>query len=192
MPPQINNQQVLNEAVESLQQGGVILYPTETVWGLGCDAQSDAAIRKLYTIKQRDLSQKMISLIAEPSDIFDHVASPPPQILDIISSFERPTSMVFDDVLGLSPLLLDEGRGALRIASTDFDKALIKQSHCTLVSTSANLSGEVTPTSYAQISTHVLAAVDYVVSPDVVHKPMTGQPSDLVYISPAGDIRQLR
>ncbi len=186
-----NKQYIIAEAVQILQQGGVILYPTETVWGLGCSATSAAAIERLYKIKNRRIDKKMISLIAEAKDIFTYVSSPPPDILEIMQSFERPTSMVFDDVVGLSPLLLDEGRGALRVAANDVSKSLIKQSAAPLVSTSANVSMELTPLSFEDVSDDIKQQVDYILSPDLICTPMTGAPSDLVYISAAGDIEPL-
>ncbi len=185
-------QEQVNTAVEAILSGGTIVFPTETIWGLGCDATSDTAVQDLYQIKRRNLSKKLISLIAEPKDIFQYVSNPPPDILDIISSFDRPTSMIFEDVIGLSPLVMEDGSAALRIASTDFTKSVIKQSGRALVTSSANRSGDDFPTHYEQIDPGLLEEVAMVVDPTLAPADMTAQPSDLVRLDADGSITYLR
>ncbi len=185
-------QKVTTEAVECIQSGGIILYPTETVWGLGCDATNDKAIKRIFEIKQRQLDKKMIVLIAEKVDIYKMVANPPIDVLDIMESYETPTSFVFEDVIGLSPLLLDEGRGALRVARTPLDRAIVKQSERAIVSTSANVSGMPTPVDFRDISKSIKSQVDYIIEADVMEYKMSGTPSDIVYIRPDGSTECLR
>ncbi len=185
-------QEQVNQAVECILDGGVIIYPTETIWGLGCDATSDSAILKVYKIKGRNFSKKVITLIAEPKDIFSYVSNPPPDILDIIGGFERPTSMIFDDVVGLSSFVMDGGAAGLRIADTALDKSLIRQSGKPIVTTSANLSGDPSPLSYDDINPALLDSVDLVVDPETVDYEMTGRPSDIVRISADGSLTYIR
>ncbi len=182
----------LNHAVEAILAGESIIYPTETLWGLGCDATSDEAVRKLFKIKRRNLQKKVITMIAEDKDIFTYVSNPPPDILDIIQNFDRPTSMIFEEVVGLSELVMDDGAAAIRIAKTPFDKALIKQSGKPIVTTSANYSGNPSPSSLADIPASLIEQVAYAVGPFENPSSMTGTPSDIVKISKDGSYQYIR
>lgn len=185
-------QEEVSRTVQIINDGGVIIYPTETIWGIGCDARDDEAIQRIYRIKGRDTSKKMITMIAEPKDIFQYVTNPPPDILDVLQSFDRPTSVVFADVVGISDFLLYDGTAAFRTANTAFTKALLKQSKKPLVTTSANFSAEPAPKKYENINPDLMAKVDYTVAPLVVDYEMTGTPSDILKIDARGHITQIR
>jgi L-threonylcarbamoyladenylate synthase len=182
----------INACMAALQQDGVILYPTDTIWGLGCNAFSEAAWGKIFTIKNRPTHKSMIILLADPQDIGNYVAHPPPNIADIIASFEVPTTLIYQGATGISRHLINAGGSiAIRITTDPFCKALMQQMHAPLVSTSANLSGQPSPAFFHQIDDRIKAAVDYVVQyrqDDVA--PHT--PSRIMAIDEAGNLNHIR
>jgi len=150
--------------LEIINKGGIILYPTDTIWGIGCNATNAAAIAHIYRLKQRDDSKSLIILLAEAKDIFKYAANPHPDIVDIISGFERPTTVIYEQAIGLPVNLINaDGTIAIRITKDPFCKMLIKRMKKPLVSTSANISGMLSPASYSDISNEVKAGVDYIV-----------------------------
>jgi L-threonylcarbamoyladenylate synthase len=154
----------VNNALGILQQGGIILYPTDTIWGVGCDAGNAAAIRKIYDLKQRDDSKSLIILLAEAKDIFQYVANPHPDIVHIINGFERPTTVIYEQAIGLPDNLINaDGSIAIRITKDPFCKMLIKRLKKPLVSTSANVSGMPSPVSFESVSDAIKTGVDYIV-----------------------------
>jgi L-threonylcarbamoyladenylate synthase len=161
------HKKLFDEEVESalnvLRSGGVILYPTDTIWGLGCDATNAEAISKIYEIKHRDDSKSMIILVAEEKDILRHVASPDPQVFDFIEQQERPTTIIFDNAVGLPDnLVAGNGSVAIRMVRDEFCRHLVKRLQKPIVSTSANISGQPPPTCYADIAPELISKVDYV------------------------------
>lgn len=154
----------INKALEVLNAGGLLLYPTDTIWGIGCDATNGEAIRRIYALKQRDDAKSLIVLLAEAKDIFQYVANPHPDIVSIVKDFDRPTTVIYDQAIGLPDNLVNaDGSIAIRITKDPFCKSLIKRLKKPLVSTSANISGEPSPRSFAFIDPRVKAGVDYVV-----------------------------
>ena len=156
-------QDVIN-SLEVLRKGGVILYPTDTIWGLGCDATNQDAINKIYKLKQREESKSMIILVAEESDILKYVAAPDLQIFDFISGQEKPTTVIYENAVSLPDnLVQDEGSIAIRIVRDEFCRHLIKRLRKPLVSTSANISGDPSPATFKDISKKIKNSVDYIV-----------------------------
>ncbi|PWU04226.1 MAG: threonylcarbamoyl-AMP synthase [Bacteroidetes bacterium] len=154
----------ISNAVEVLRNGGTILYPTDTVWGLGCDATNEDAVQKIFEIKKRGESKTMIVLVADETDIMKFVASPDPAIFDYIDSVSRPTTIIYENAIGLaSNLIAENGSIAIRLTRDEFCKHLIKRLRGPIVSTSANISGEATPSNFGEISNEIIQAVDYVV-----------------------------
>jgi L-threonylcarbamoyladenylate synthase len=154
----------VNKALEILNQGGIILYPTDTIWGIGCDATNAEAIKNIYALKQRDDSKSLIILLAEAKDVFKYVANPHPDIVHIIGKFERPTTVIYEQAIGLPNNLINtDGTIAIRITKDPFCKTLIKRLKKPLVSTSANISGMASPQSFNDISDEIKNGVDYVV-----------------------------
>jgi len=154
----------VNKALEAIKEGGIILYPTDTIWGLGCDATNPDAIKKIYALKQRDDAKSLIILLAEAKDIFRFVANPHPDIVSIIQEFERPTTVIYEQALGLPDNLINmDGSIAIRVTRDPFCKSLIKRLKGPLVSTSANISGELSPGCFADIDTRIKESVDYIV-----------------------------
>lgn len=154
----------IKETLEHLQAGEVILYPTDTIWGLGCDATNAAAIADIYKLKQRDDSKSLIILLAEAKDIFQYVANPHPDIVGIVQSFTKPTTVIYDQAIGLPDNLVNkDGTIAIRVTKDPFCKSLIKRLKKPLVSTSANISGEPSPLSFSDVSEQIKNGAGYIV-----------------------------
>lgn len=155
----------IKRCVDVLQRGGVIVYPTDTVWGIGCDATNEAAIEKIFALKERPPQKSMIVLLADARDILQHVAAPPPDIIAIAESFEQPTTVIYENALGLAEnAIAEDGSIGIRVTNDAFCKALIKRFRKPIISTSANKSREPTPVIFKEISTGILQGADYVVS----------------------------
>ncbi|MEO8583244.1 MAG: L-threonylcarbamoyladenylate synthase [Flavitalea sp.] len=147
-----------------LDQGGTILYPTDTVWGIGCDATNEAAVEKVYALKERSLLKSMIVLVAEPKDILQYVASPDPRVFELLEKTTRPTTMIFEGAIGFAQnLIADNGSIGIRIVQDTFCRHLIKRFRKPITSTSANISGDPAPGNFKQVLNHIRTGVDYVV-----------------------------
>ena len=154
----------INKALEVLTKGGLLLYPTDTIWGIGCDATDAAAVKRIYTLKQRDDAKSLIVLLAEAKDIFKYVANPHPDIVSIVQEFDRPTTVIYEQAIGLpNNLVNQDGSIAIRVTKDHFCKSLIKRLKKPLVSTSANISGRPSPRSFSDIEQEVKEGVDYIV-----------------------------
>jgi len=150
--------------LEILQRGGVILYPTDTIWGIGCDATNPDAVKKIIDLKQRPPAKSMIVLMADLKDINRYVSRPEPYIAEYLEKTSRPTTVIYEGALGLAENLSGEdGTIAIRIVQEDFCRHLIKRLRKPLVSTSANISGQKSPENFAGISAEILNGVDYIV-----------------------------
>jgi L-threonylcarbamoyladenylate synthase len=154
----------VEQCLQVLQRGGIILYPTDTIWGLGCDATNEAAVEKIYQIKKRPASKSMIVLLADERDVLKYVAGLDLQLFDYLEQTEKPTTVIYDGAIGLAENLLgDDGSIGIRIVKETFCKHLIKRFRKPLVSTSANISGEASPENFSAISTVIKEQVDYIV-----------------------------
>lgn len=157
-------EQDLEHCLSVLHAGGTILYPTDTVWGIGCDATNPAAVQKVFNIKERPAQKSMIVLLADEKDILQYVANPDPHVFDYLRTVHKPTTVVYDGAVGLAEnLVSDDGTIAIRIAQDKFCRYLLKRFRKPLVSTSANLSGDATPKIFREILAPVIQGVDYVV-----------------------------
>ena len=152
-------------AVETMRNGGVILYPTDTIWGLGCDATNSEAVKKIYNIKRRENSKSMISLVDSAETLIDWVEGMTvDEVKKITGEFEGPVTVIYPDPMGLATeLLAEDGSAGLRITDELFSNALCKALGKPIVSTSANISGDPSPGNFSEIKTEVIEAVDYVV-----------------------------
>ena len=151
-------------AVQHLKDGKVILYPTDTVWGLGCDATNAAAVQKIFRIKQRADSKSMILLVADERDILQYVAAPDPAVFDFLEEQSRPTTVIFENAIGLPDhVIAGDGSVAMRIVQDEFCRHLIRRLRRPVVSTSANTSGAPAPSLFAEISEEIRTAVDHIV-----------------------------
>ncbi len=182
----------IKNCVKVLQDGGVILYPTDTVWGLGCDALNETAVDKVFAIKHRPKEKSTIVLLAEARDVLQFVAAPPPDIISIVERFEVPTTVIYENGLGFPASVTNiDGSIAIRVTTDPFCKALIKRFRKPIVSTSANISGQPSPALYPAIDRAVVNAVDYSVryrQDDLARRA----PSRIVRISDDGQLEIIR
>lgn len=154
----------IESCLEKLSAGGLILYPTDTVWGIGCDATNPEAVAKIYQLKKRQDSLSMIVLVAEEKDILTYVTQPDLQIFDYIKGVNRPTTVIYEGAIELAEnLLAEDGSVAIRICEEPFCKHLIKRFRKPIVSTSANISGYPAPLCFKDIEPAIREGVDYVV-----------------------------
>lgn len=157
----------VHKAYEIIKNGGVILYPTDTVWGLGCDATNEEAVKKIYTIKKRVESKSMIVLVHSDRLLYQVFKNIPPVAFDILDCAEKPTTLILDQPKTVAKNLIAEDDSlGIRIVTTPFCFKLIERMKKPLVSTSANISGVATPTRFSEISKEIIEAVDYVVKLD--------------------------
>lgn len=185
-------EQEVEATLAVLRRGGVILYPTDTVWGLGCDATNEEAVSKIYSIKQRSDSKSLIILVAEERDILQYVAAPDLSVFDFIAQQTRPTTIVFDNAVGLPDnLVAADGSIAIRIVQDEFCRHLIKRLRKPLVSTSANISGQPTPPFFAEISPGIQSSVDHIVQWRR-HDRTPSQPSQIIRWKDDGSYEVLR
>ncbi len=182
----------IKNCIAVLENGGTILYPTDTVWGIGCNALDHIAADRVFEIKQRPKSKSMIILLADARDVLKYVAAPPPDIISIIESFETPTTVIYDGALELADNIVNQdGSIAIRVTNDPFCKALIKRFRKPIVSTSANISGAPTPAIYNQVHTEIRDAVDYIVRYRQDDE-RAASPSRLIKITAEGSIHVLR
>jgi L-threonylcarbamoyladenylate synthase len=147
-----------------LRSGGLILYPTDTIWGIGCDATSEAAIRKIYALKKRGDEKSLIVLVADKKEILTHVANPDVNVFDHLKTTTKPTTVIYDGGIGLAENLISkDGSVAIRLTADPFCKQLIKQFRKPIVSTSANISGSPSPLVFTDIDDEIKKGVDYIV-----------------------------
>jgi len=157
-------EQEILKCKELLLQGKILLYPTDTVWGIGCDATNEEAIKKIYALKQRQESKSMIILLDNSDRLPLYVANIPLIAWDLITHTHRPTTYIYPAAQNLPQQLIPaDGTIAIRITANSFCKKLIKMLERPLVSTSANISGGATPVTFSEISQHIIDQVDYVV-----------------------------
>jgi L-threonylcarbamoyladenylate synthase len=157
-------EQEVEDALKVLRSGNVILYPTDTIWGIGCDATNKEAVRRIYQIKKREDSKSMIILVADERDVLQYVAAPDLSVFDFIEEQTRPTTIIFGHAVGLpDSLIAEDGSIAIRIARDEFCRHLMKRLRKPIVSTSANISGQASPKFFAEVSEEIKNAVDHIV-----------------------------
>jgi L-threonylcarbamoyladenylate synthase len=152
-------------ALQVLRTGGLILYPTDTIWGIGCDATDEEAVKKVFALKQRPEAKSLVILLADVKDLLKYVAHPSPDIADVIAGFDRPTTVIYEGALELAPSVINsDGTVAIRIVKDTFCRHLIKRLRKPLVSTSANISGQPSPGNFTEVADDIRNGVDYMVS----------------------------
>ena len=186
----------IRKAVEVLRKGGVILYPTDTVWGIGCDATNEEAVKRVYDIKQRDDSKALICLVDSDARLQRYVRNVPDVAWQLIDSLQdsggKPTTLILDGAINLAPnLIAEDGSIGMRITQESFSKELCYRFQKALVSTSANISGEPAAQNYCDIDPRIIEAVDYVCwSRRQEHKPH--QPSSIIRLKQNGEVTIIR
>jgi L-threonylcarbamoyladenylate synthase len=186
----------IKQAVETMRKGGVILYPTDTVWGIGCDATNAEAVKRVYAIKQRDDSKALICLVdsdARMQRYFRNVPDVAWQLIDSLKDGDaKPTTLILDGAINLAEnLIADDGSVGIRITNEPFSKELCYRFQKAIVSTSANISGEPAAQNYCDIDPRILETVDYVCwSRRQEHKPHT--PSSIIKLKENGEVTIIR
>lgn len=169
-----------------MQEGGVILYPTDTVWGLGCDATNPDAVRRVYEIKQRADSKAMLVLVDSPVKVDFYVQDVPDVAWDLIEVADKPLTIIYSGARNLAPnLLAEDGSVGIRVTGEDFSRRLCQQFRKAIVSTSANISGQPGAANFSEISDEVKSQVDYVVGfrQDDMSRP---KPSSIIKLEKVG------
>ena len=176
----------IEKTIAVLKNGGLILYPTDTIWGIGCDATNTDAVKKIYSIKKRMESKALISLVANATQLKQLSSKIPKEGLN-----ENPTTIIYNQVTGLANnLLAPNGSAGIRIAQDEFCKELIKVFGKPIVSTSANISGEHSPINFSEISEEIKNNVDYIVNLRQNEDMQT--PSAILHVNSDGSIKKLR
>lgn len=188
----MTQQEDIQKAVEVMRKGGVILYPTDTVWGIGCDATNPEAVSKVYKIKRRDDSKALVCLVDSDVRLQRYVRNVPDVAWQLIDAVVKPTTLILDEAVNLADnLIAEDGSIGIRITNEPFSKELCYRFQKAIVSTSANISGEPAAQNYRDISEKILSAVDYVCfSRRQEHKPH--QPSTIIKIETTGEINIIR
>ena len=181
----------LQEAIDVLKQGGLILYPTDTVWGIGCDASNSEAVSKIYALKKREEKKAMICLVADDRMLKKYVKNLPQVAENIFDVAENPITIIYDDAQNLAHNLIGVDKTiAIRIPDDEFCYQLSRKLNGAIVSTSANISGAPTPKSYKEISPDILKGVDYIVN--LHHKKSSVEPSSIIKLSNDGTVKVIR
>ena len=158
-------QENIEKAIETLNSGGLILYPTDTIWGIGCDATNEEAVQKIYNLKKRQQSKALICLVTNTRMLEKYVYEVPETAYSIIELAVKPTTIIYDKAMNVaSNLIAEDGSLAIRVASDEFCQKLIYKFKRPIVSTSANISGVKNPGSFKEIDEEILKGVDYVVN----------------------------
>lgn len=181
----------INNALKVLKDGGLLLYPTDTVWGIGCDATNADAVKKVYQLKQREDSKALICLVADDRMLSKYVKKIPEVAFDIFDVSESPMTIIYDDAQNLATnLIASDHTIAIRIPDDDFCFQLLRRFNKPIVSTSANISGQPTPKSFKEIANEILKGVDYVVN--LHHEKVCSKPSSIIKLSADGKVQIIR
>lgn len=187
-----NLDQDISSAVAALRKGGIIVYPTDTVWGIGCDACNSEAVRKVFEIKRRADSKALITLVADEEDISRYTTSDGASARELANGSERPTTVIYPKAVGLAPELIGEdGSVGMRLTREAVSAAICRGLGRPIVSTSANISGCPAPALYSEISEEILNAADYVVEARRDDRTKA-QPSRIIKIEPDGSVTVIR
>jgi len=188
----MTQEQDIKNAIEAMRKGGVILYPTDTVWGIGCDATNAEAVKRVYEIKQRDDSKALICLVDSDARLQRYVRNVPDVAWQLIDCVEKPTTLILDGAVNLAPnLIAEDGSIGIRITKEAFSHELCFRFQKAIVSTSANISGEPAAQNYRDIDPRILEKVDYVCwTRRQEHQPH--QPSSIIKLSADGQVVIIR
>lgn len=201
-------EKVLTEAIQTLRQGGVILYPTDTIWGLGCDATNPEAVKRIYEIKRRDDSKSLVLLACDLDQIARYVKEIPPMAIDLVEVNDKPMTLIYPGALtypapaeGEAPksdkyhlaynAVAADGTVGIRIPLMDFCKRMAEKLGKPVVSTSANISGQASPKKFKDIPEEITSVVDYIVDPRI-EATSTGEASQIIKIGLRGEVEIIR
>jgi L-threonylcarbamoyladenylate synthase len=182
----------VNKALKIIQDGGIILYPTDTIWGIGCDATNTDAVKKIYDLKQREESKSMIILVDIDNKLQSYISEVPDIAYELIEYAENPLTLVMPGAKNISPALIaEDGSVGIRVTSHPFCQQLIQRLRKPLVSTSANISGQPSPEYFSKIDQDIIDGVDYVVDIDQYSTEIK-KPSTIMRLAPNGGFEFIR
>ncbi|GHV01419.1 threonylcarbamoyl-AMP synthase [Bacteroidia bacterium] len=181
------------QALAALRAGGLILYPTDTVWGIGCDATNEAAVEKIYELKRSDDKHSMIVLAGHIDRIARYVGRVPEVAWQLLELADKPLTLILPGAAGVAPNLIPEqGTLGVRVPDHEFCRQLLRRFGKPIVSTSANISGRPTPAKGGEIAKEIIAGVDYIVASPASVGKMTGRPSSIIALGPGGEVKIVR
>jgi L-threonylcarbamoyladenylate synthase len=182
----------LQKALKVLKEGGIILYPTDTIWGIGCDALNREAVDRIYKLKQREDSKSMLVLLDDAGKLFRYVQEVPDIAMDLVEVSDKPITVIYPGAKNLASILIaEDGSIGIRISTDQFNKDLISRLGKAIVSTSANITGKPAPQIFDEIEEEITTAVDYIVDyrrDDLSRK----DPSSIIKIWPGGEFKIIR
>ena len=182
----------IRQAVEVMNKGGIILYPTDTIWGIGCDATNPEAVKRVYDIKHRNDAKALITLIDSEAKLEAYVTNVPEVAWQLIEVAEKPLTIIYDGARNLAPnLLAEDGSAGIRITLEEFSKNLCMRMRRAIVSTSANISGEPSPKCFADISPDIINAVDYVCT-SRRNEEKNPPASNIIKLGAGGEVKVIR
>lgn len=182
----------VEEAVKVLRAGGLILYPTDTVWGIGCDATNEEAVQRIYALKKSENKHSMLVLCYSADELVRYVNRAPGIAFEVMEMATSPLTLILPGATGVAKNLIpDEGTLGVRIPNHEFCQALLRKLGRPLVSTSANISGEKTPRRLPEIAEEIVAGVDLVIHPRFEGRP-TGKASSIIAFGENGEVRVIR
>lgn len=182
----------LKEAVRVMKEGGIILYPTDTVWGIGCDASNAEAVKKIYALKQREDSKSMLVLVCSEGMLQRTVKEVPEIAWQLIDAAVNPMTIIYDDAIGVAPnLIAEDGSLGVRITNEIFSSKLCERMRGPIVSTSANISGKPAPHNFHEISNEIIEGVDYVCKFRQTERK-TASPSNIIKITKGNIVKVIR
>ena len=185
-------QKAIDQCVEVLRAGGIILYPTDTVWGIGCDATNEEAVQKIYKLKRSEDKHSMLCLCRDADMIVRYVNRAPGIAFEVMELSDKPLTAILPGAVGVAPSLIPETQTlGVRIPQHDFCQALLRKFGKPIVSTAANISGEETAKRVKDVVQEIIDGVDYVVNPRFQGKP-TGQPSSIIAFGERGEVEIIR
>ena len=182
----------IRNCIKVLRDGGTILYPTDTIWGIGCDATNEAAVAKVYALKNRSEAKSMIALVANEWMLEQYVQEVPKAALDFLEYVEKPLTIIYPGAINLTKNLINaDGTIGIRVTKDKFCAQLIQQFKRPIVSTSANISGHSVPSSFNDISEEIISGVNYVVNLRQ-HEMNQNKPSTIIKVELNGVFKILR
>lgn len=182
----------IEEALKVLKAGGLILYPTDTIWGIGCDATNPEAVEKVFRLKKRKDSKSLIVLASDADMVTKYVKEVPEMAYTLIEINDKPMTIIYPDAVGLAAnVIAEDGSVGIRVPDNEFCKQLIKRFHKPIVSTSANISGSPAPAYYDDIEDEIINGVDYTVDPDL-EEHCTRIASSIIKLGVGGEVEIIR
>ena len=182
----------IRQAVEVLNRGGIILYPTDTIWGIGCDATNAEAVKRVFEIKQREDAKALITLVDSEAKVQAYVREMPDVAWDLMEVADSPLTIIYDGARNLAPnLLAEDGSVGIRVTHETFSNYLCLRFKRPIVSTSANLSGQPSPRCFADIAPEIVAAVDYVCT-SRRQETVCPSPSHIIKLGVGGEVKVIR